>query len=202
MHHVLCLLTWEEVLQTQIWTEIWRQKPSFSDQCTRGNCARTGLRPTSAGSETSANMPTDLKNSARIITSTLWSKPSSQMISTSLKIVAHSTGKSFVCMAKGAISDMNLEALRKFIVTSICATCLPWSILKRTSCRTVRTPKTLTSTWMTTRHVRSLRLTHSMETALLNRVTRHSTLKGALKNSLRLSPSTQMKVTYLKNVCK
>ena len=128
MHHVLFQLAWEVAYQ------MLNPRLLSKGQCTRGSCVRIGLRPVFADLETSASMLMVQMNWARITTCTSLSKPSNPMISTSPRTVAHSTGKSSVCMEKDATLDMNLEVLRKFIDISTFAIFLPWSTHTMTYC--------------------------------------------------------------------
>ena len=69
--------------------------------------------------------------------STYKSNRNSLTISTRAKTAALSTVRKFANTDVDAISDMNLELLRKFIVTSICAIWQPWPTRISILCLTV-----------------------------------------------------------------
>ena len=144
-----------------------------NDPCTRESFARIGLRIASAALETSVNMLTDQMSLVTTTSCICKSSRSTLTTSTSHRTVAHSIGRRFVFTGRDAISDMNSGALERFIDTSTCAICQPWTTPIRICSKRAQTPMILTlNLFMIPPRYR--RLTPTMGTVLLqSQVIRH-----------------------------
>lgn len=144
-----------------------------NDPCTRESSARIGLTIASVASETSVNMLTDPMSLVTNTSCICKNSKSTLTTSTSHRTVAHSTGRRFASMARDAISDMNSGALRRFIDTSTCAICRPWTTLTKICLKSAQTPQILTPNWLRIAP-RYRRWTPTMETVpLQSQVIRH-----------------------------
>ena len=165
--------TWEGNHLKEVLIKMELAKLLCRGQCTRESYARTGPKLTSAASEKSASTPTEWKSWVKTTSCTCRSSLRPQMTSTSHRTVAHSTGRRFASMARDAISDMNSGALRRFIDTSTCAICRPWTTLTKICLKSAQTPQILTPNWLRIAP-RYRRWTPTMETVpLQSQVIRH-----------------------------